>query len=75
MTRVYRRDFYEVYRDAGKKEVYTLEAMNEMGKSSVDAVRKLHSSSIIILAKNQTGRINLYKLVSESHLTYFYKDH
>ncbi len=56
-----------------KEEVYTLEAMNEMGKSSVDAVRKLHSFHIIILAKNQTGRINLYKLVSESHLTYFYK--
>lgn len=56
-----------------KEEVYTLAEMNEMGKSSVDAVRKLHSFHIIILAKNQTGRINLYKLVSESHLTYFYK--
>ena len=56
-----------------KEDVYTLEAMNEMGKSSVDAVRKLHSFHIIILAKNQTGRINLYKLVSASHLTYFYK--
>lgn len=56
-----------------KDEVYTLEALNEMGKSSVEAVRKLHSFHIIILAKNQTGRINLYRLVSESHLTYFYK--
>ena len=56
-----------------KEEVYTLAEMNEMGKSSVDAVRKLPSFHIIILAKNQTGRINLYKLVSESHLTYFYK--
>lgn len=56
-----------------KEEVYTLAEMNEMGKSSVDAVRKLHSFHIIILAKNQTGRINLYKLVSESHLTYFCK--
>ena len=43
------------------------------GKASVDAVRKLHSYHIIILAKNQTGRINLYKLISESHLKYFYK--
>lgn len=56
-----------------KDDVYTLEALNELGKASVDAVRKLHSYHIIILAKNQTGRINLYKLISESHLKYFYK--
>ncbi len=56
-----------------KDDIYTLEALNELGKASVDAVRKLHSYHIIILAKNQTGRINLYKLISESHLKYFYK--
>ncbi len=56
-----------------KETVETLAALNELGKASVNAVRKLHSYHIIILAKNQTGRINLYKLVSESHLTYFYK--
>ncbi|MEE0919061.1 MAG: PolC-type DNA polymerase III, partial [Lachnospiraceae bacterium] len=56
-----------------KDDIMTLSELNELGKKSVDAVRKLHSYHIIILAKNQTGRINLYKLVSESHLTYFYK--
>ena len=56
-----------------KDGVETLEALNELGKSSVNAVRKLHSYHIIILAKNQTGRINLYRLVSESHLKYYYK--
>ncbi|MDE5700486.1 MAG: PolC-type DNA polymerase III [Lachnospiraceae bacterium] len=56
-----------------KDDVNTLAELNEMGKASVEAVRKLHSYHIIILAKNQTGRINLYRLVSESHLTYFYK--
>ncbi|MCM1182068.1 MAG: PolC-type DNA polymerase III [Roseburia sp.] len=56
-----------------KDGVGTLAELNELGKSSVAAVRKLHSYHIIILAKNQTGRINLYKLISESHLTYFYK--
>ena len=56
-----------------KDGVETLEGLNALGKTSVDAVRKLHSYHIIILAKNQTGRINLYRLVSESHLTYYYK--
>ncbi len=54
-------------------DVDTLAQLNEMGRASVEAVRKLHSFHIIILAKNQTGRTNLYRLISESHLTYFYK--
>jgi DNA polymerase-3 subunit alpha (Gram-positive type) len=56
-----------------KDNINTLSELNDLGKSSIDAVKKLHSYHVIILAKNQTGRINLYKLVSASHLTYYYK--
>jgi DNA polymerase-3 subunit alpha (Gram-positive type) len=56
-----------------KDDITSLSKLNELGKTSVEAVRKLHSYHVIILAKNQTGRINLYRLVSESHLTYYYK--
>ncbi len=34
-------------------------------------VRKLPSYHVIILAKNETGRVNLYTLISKSHLEYF----
>ncbi len=49
----------------------TLHEVNALGADNVEAVRKLHPYHVIILAKNETGRINLYRLISESHLTYF----
>lgn len=49
----------------------TLAQVNALGAASVELVRKQPSYHAIILAKNDMGRINLYRLVSESHLTYF----
>ena len=43
----------------------------EDGKYSIEDLRKMPSYHIILLCKNDTGRINLYKLVSEAHLKYF----
>ena len=45
--------------------------LNQFGAQNKDAIRKLPSYHVIILAKNQTGRVNLYKLVSESHLDFY----
>jgi len=56
--------------EAGYK---TLDDINEGTKVSEDVVKKLPSYHVIILAKNNTGRVNLYRLVSMSHLKYFAK--
>ena len=58
----------EMCREQG---VSTLEQVNEMGQASVDAVRKLPYYHTILLAQNDIGRVNLYTMVSESHITYF----
>ncbi len=52
-------------------EVRTLEQVNQLSHLSDDALKKLKSYHIIILAKNDTGRTNLYRLVSLSHLRFF----
>ncbi len=54
-------------------DVENLEQVNALGNDSVDNIRKLPSHHAIILAMNEIGRVNLYRLVSESHLKYFHR--
>ncbi|MDD3204473.1 MAG: PolC-type DNA polymerase III [Lachnospiraceae bacterium] len=56
-----------------EEKIENLQQVNELGKSSIQAIRKLPSFHAIILAQNTIGRTNLYHLVSESHLHYFNK--
>ncbi|HKM34650.1 MAG TPA: PolC-type DNA polymerase III [Lachnospiraceae bacterium] len=54
-----------------EEKVTTLEQLNSFAKPSKKNISRLHSNHCIILAKNDLGRVNLYKLISMSHLTYF----
>ncbi|MFQ9753115.1 MAG: PolC-type DNA polymerase III [Coprococcus sp.] len=54
-----------------KKNIRDLDELNTYSAMSVDAIKKLKTYHIILLAKNEIGRINLYRLVSLSHLDYY----
>ena len=53
------------------RDIPDVDKLNEEGKMDENAIKKLHQYHCIILASNEMGRINLYRLVSASHLQYF----
>jgi DNA polymerase-3 subunit alpha (Gram-positive type) len=66
--------FLEFCRRLEAQNIHDLEAVNQLSSMSDETLRKLKSYHIIILAKNDTGRTNLYRLVSMSHVRYFAKN-
>ncbi|MCK9217759.1 MAG: PolC-type DNA polymerase III [Firmicutes bacterium] len=62
---------FEMFKLLEKKKIYNISDMNRIIKKSKN--KSLESYHIIIIAKNQKGLYNLYKLISLSHIDYFYK--
>ena len=54
-------------------EVHDLNEFQQKFKKDNDYIKRLNYYHIILLAKNDVGRVNLYKLVSDSYTHYFYK--
>ncbi|MBR1875524.1 MAG: PolC-type DNA polymerase III [Lachnospiraceae bacterium] len=52
-------------------DIRSLRDATEKLKIGRDAIRHMRASHITILAKNETGRVNLYRLVSMSHTEYY----
>ena len=63
--------FKEFVRMFRAQDIETLDQVNALSKLTTAGIQKLPTNHIIILAKNDVGRINLYRLVSLSHLEYF----
>lgn len=60
--------FVELLYEAG---VHDMDELDKFGKLPDEAIARLKSFHIIILAKNEVGRRNLYTLVSQSNLRFF----
>ncbi len=54
------------------RKIFRLDEVNENCRPGPDQIRHLHYYHIILLAQNETGRVNLYRCVSESHLKYMF---
>ena len=58
----------DMLRDKG---IDNLDQVNEEGKQSTNLINKLPAHHAIILVKDLVGRVNLYKLISISHIDTF----
>ena len=54
-----------------ERGLHTLKEVNQFGELNPDAIKKMPTYHAIILAQNDVGRVNLYRLISMSHLTYY----
>ena len=63
----------DMLKKRGAKTVDDIDEVSCTEESKKDAYKKLKTYHAIILAKNYIGLRNLYKLISLSHLHYFYR--
>ncbi len=50
-----------------------MDRVNETTEFNINAIRKAKTYHAIILAKSEAGRVNLYRLISMSNITYYNK--
>ena len=65
------RIFEKFVEMCAQRDILDVDQLNEQGKVSADTIKKLPTYHAVIFMRNETGRINLYKLVSLSHIKYY----
>ena len=65
--------FVHFVRQLEEMDIHDVDEMNTLSQAGPDLIKKLPYYHVILLARNDVGRVNLYTLVSKSHLDYFGK--
>lgn len=63
--------FVKFVDDLKERDISDLNGVNAIGKTTADQVKKLPTFHAIILAANDIGRVNLYRLISYSNIKYY----
>ena len=50
-----------------ERDADTFEKVNALSDSNPDIIKRLRTHHCVLLAKNNTGRVNLYSMISDSH--------
>ncbi len=56
-----------------ERDIRDLDTLNREAGVSVDNIKKMPTYHAIILATSEVGRVNLYHLISESHINYYFR--
>ncbi|SFR91340.1 PolC-type DNA polymerase III [Anaeromicropila populeti] len=54
-----------------EQNIHTLQELQKRNVMTPEMIKKLPTNHAIILAQNDTGRVNLYRLISKSHIDYY----
>ncbi len=65
--------FIKLCKMLSREGINNLDELNEKAVLSDEAIKRLHPNHAVALIRNEKGRRNLYKIISESHLRYFYR--
>lgn len=56
-----------------EQDIHKLKDIQALTETNKDFIKKQRTYHVIILIKNETGRVNLYRLISYAHIDYFSK--
>ncbi|MDE5780423.1 MAG: PolC-type DNA polymerase III [Lachnospiraceae bacterium] len=65
--------FVKLIKILKEKGIFNLDGVNEIGIADEQTIMKMPTHHAIILATGEVGRVNLYHLISDSHVKYFHR--